>query len=220
MTPVDVWTACTANGIMATKQQIDSLKRYHDELLYWNQRVNMVSRKDEQNLWERHILHSLVLLKYVDIPEKARVLDVGTGGGLPGIPIKIVRPDVKMLLVDSIRKKTSLAEMFASHTGLKDVTAINARVEDLATDPHYLRAFDVIISRAVASTSQIISWTRGLSKPKAVFAFLKGGDLAEEIEEARLDHRDMLVEEVSIDVFGVPWFAEEQKKVVLCRFSS
>ncbi|MBK6760935.1 MAG: class I SAM-dependent methyltransferase [Ignavibacteria bacterium] len=116
MTPVDFWTTCSANNIVIDKAQVDALKRYHDELLYWNKKVNMISRKDEENVWERHILHSLTLMKYVTFPQKARVLDVGTGGGLPGLPIKIARPDLKMLLVDSIRKKTSMTDMFAQHT--------------------------------------------------------------------------------------------------------
>ena len=100
MTPLDFWTTCSANDIVLEKEQVDALKRYHDELIYWNAKVNMISRKDEDNVWDRHILHSLAILKYVTIRPKARVLDVGTGGGLPGIPIKIARPDLKMLLVD------------------------------------------------------------------------------------------------------------------------
>ena len=77
-------SARSANNIVIDKAQVDALKRYHDELLYWNKKVNMISRKDEENVWERHILHSLTLMKYVTFPQKARVLDVGTGGGLPG----------------------------------------------------------------------------------------------------------------------------------------
>jgi len=219
MTPVDFWTTCSANNIVIDKAQVDALKRYHDELLYWNKKVNMISRKDEENVWERHILHSLTLLKYVTFPQKARVLDVGTGGGLPGLPIKIARPDLKMLLVDSIRKKTSMTDMFAQHTGLKDITVLNTRAEDLAGEPHYQHAFDVIISRAVAKVDLLVDWVYPMMKPNSVCAFLKGGDLSEEIAEAIANHPGLSVQEIQIEMFGIPWFVEDQKKVVLCRFA-
>lgn len=220
MTPIDVWTTCGANGVMLDKEQIDALERYHNELKYWNQRVNMISRKDEDNIWDRHILHSLMLLKYVNIPLKARVLDVGTGGGLPGIPVKIARPDIKLLMVDSIKKKVSMTSMFAQHTELKDVSALCVRAEDLVNDPHYRSGFDVIISRAVAKTALLITWVRPLMKSSTVCAFLKGGDLTEEIAEATAQHPELIVEVHYLDVFGVPWFREDQKKVVVCRLAS
>ena len=218
MMPSDFWTTCSANNIELDKDQVDALKRYHDELLYWNKKVNMISRKDEENVWERHFLHSLILLKYVNFPKRARVLDVGTGGGLPGIPLKIARPDLKMLLVDSVAKKVSMTQMFAQHTGLKDITVMNTRVEVLANEPHYQMAFDVVISRAVAKVDQIIDWVGPMMKPKAMCAFLKGGDLSEEIAEAIEHHPGLEVQEIQIEVFGIPWFQEDQKKVVLCRF--
>lgn len=220
MTPIDIWTTCGANGIMLDKDQIDALERYHNELMYWNQRVNMISRKDENNIWDRHILHSLMLLKHVKVPQRARVLDVGTGGGLPGIPLKIARPDIKLLMVDSIKKKVSMTSMFAQHTDLKDVSAICARAEDLVNDQHYRSGFDVIVSRAVAKTALLITWVRPLMKPSTVCALLKGGDLTEEIAEARAQHPDVVFEERDLDVFGVPWFQEDQKKVVVCRLAS
>ncbi len=218
MTPLDFWTTCSANGIVLDKDQVDTLQRYHDELIYWNAKVNMISRRDELNIWERHILHSLCILKYVEIRPKARVLDVGTGGGLPGLPIKIARPDVKMLLTDSIRKKVTMTQMFAQHTGLKDVKAMAVRVEELAHDPHYIGAFDVVVSRAVARTAMLLQWIRPLLKPNAVCAFLKGGDLNEEIAEATSAMSNVNIQVIDIDMFGVPTFLADQKKVVVCRF--
>jgi len=211
---IDFWTTCSANSIVLDKEQMERLTRYHDELKYWNARVNMVSRKDESHLWDRHILHSLVILKYVNIPKKARVLDIGTGGGLPGIPIKIARPDVRMLLVDSIRKKISMTQMFAEHTGLKDVEARCARVEDLVTETHYRAAFDVIISRAVARTAALLSWSSPLLAPTGIYAFLKGGDLTEELDEAREMFPDAKITVHNVKLFGAPWFEADEKKVV------
>lgn len=217
MTPLEFWTACSSNGIVLEKAQVDTLERYHDELLYWNQRVNMISRKDESNVWDRHMLHSLAILKYIDIKEKARVLDVGTGGGLPGIPLKVARPDIKITMVDSIKKKATMAEMFGSHTGLKDITVFGARTEDLAQQKVYRASFDVVVSRAVARTGLVLSWVTELVKPTTVCAFLKGGDLSEEIAEAEQMHPAWTITEHAIRVFGQPWFEENEKKVVVCR---
>lgn len=219
MTPLDFWTTCSANDIVLEKEQVDALKRYHDELIYWNAKVNMISRKDEDNVWDRHILHSLAILKYVTIRPKARVLDVGTGGGLPGIPIKIARPDLKMLLVDSIKKKATMTAMFAQHTMLKDISVQATRAEDLAREPHYIGAFDVVISRAVARTAMLLEWVRPLVKPNAVCAFLKGGDLDEEIAEATSAFKGVQIDVIPLDIFGVPMFTQDEKKVVVCRFS-
>lgn len=219
MSKVDFWTACSANGIMVDLPELERLERYHDELRYWNARVNLISRKDEHNIWERHILHSLALLKYVTFPERARVLDVGTGGGLPGIPLKCVRTDLKLTLVDSIAKKVKATQMFAQHTGLKDIKAMTARVEDLGNDQHYRAAFDVIVSRAVARVDLLMTWITPLMKQGATCAFLKGGDLTEEIDEAIANHRGLNARIVSIDMFGVPSFTADHKKIVICRYA-
>lgn len=213
---VDVWTTCSANHIPLEREQMETLERYHNELRYWNERVNMVSRKDVDRLWERHILHSLMLLKYVAFKPKARVLDVGTGGGLPGLPIKIARPDILITLVDSITKKTTMVEMFAQHTELKDITVLTTRVETLVEHRHYRRAFDVIISRAVAPTGQLLEWIHDLLAPGGTCAFLKGGDLAQELSEARTLFPDWLITEHPMEAMGLPWLAHDDKKVVLC----
>lgn len=213
---VDVWTTCSANHIQLEREQMETLERYHNDLRYWNERVNMVSRKDVDRLWERHILHSLMLLKYVSLKPKARVLDVGTGGGLPGLPIKIARPDILITLVDSIAKKATMVEMFAQHTFLKDITVMSRRVETLADQQHYRRSFDVIVSRAVAPTMQLLQWTENLLADGGTCAFLKGGDLAAELDEARAAFPGWTITEQPMSALGLPWLTEDEKKVVLC----
>ena len=219
MSLVDVWTLLSTNGITLSKQQMDSLERYHNELRYWNEKVNMISRKDADNIWEKHIVHSLALLKYVDLPKKARVLDVGTGGGLPGIPLKLARPDLRITCVDSIAKKTKLVTMFAEHTGLKDIDVVTSRVEELSNDPHYRRGFDVIVSRAVAPITKLVRWTRELIKEDGFYAFLKGGDLTEEIAAATQEHPSLSTQEFNIVFLGLPQYKQDEKKVIRCEFS-
>jgi len=220
MTKIDFWTACSSNGIILDIEQMEHLTRYHDELWYWNEKVNMISRKDVLNIWERHILHALTLVKYGVFPPKARVLDVGTGGGLPGIPLKIARPDLRVLLMDSIRKKIVCTEMFAQHTGLKDIEARCGRVEDLVKESNYRRGFDVIVSRAVGRTAVLLDWVRPLMKqPGGVCYFLKGGDLREEFAEARERHPGLQITETPIDLFGVPSFKTDEKKIITCSYA-
>ncbi|NQW29502.1 MAG: 16S rRNA (guanine(527)-N(7))-methyltransferase RsmG [Ignavibacteria bacterium] len=218
MSNIDCWTACSANNILLEKEQVFTLERYVGELQLWNLQVNMISRKDSDNVWEKHILHSLTLLKYVDFKPKARVLDIGTGGGLPGIPLKIARPDLKCVLVDSIRKKAQMTKMFAEHTMLKDIEVVHVRVEELVSNKNYVNGFNVIVSRAVAPMFEIIEWSKDLLSPGGKYAFLKGGNLEDEIHEAKRVHSGLVVKEQNIQMFGVPSFTEDDKKVVTCWF--
>lgn len=217
---VEFWTICSSNGIVLDREQIRAIERYERELRYWNERINLVSRKDVDHLLERHILHSLAILTAVDIPEKARCLDVGTGGGLPGIPLIIARPDLRMVLVDSVRKKLRTAEMLAKHTGHRFVEAICCRVEELgARRPEYRASFDVILARAVAPTVTLLEWTRELIKPTGMYALLKGGELETEIAEAQRRFPDAHFELKPIELRGAPWFAEQQKKVLIVTWN-
>lgn len=215
------WTICSANGIVLDREQLRAIERYERELRYWNERINLVSRKDVDYLLERHILHALAILTVVDIPPKARCMDVGTGGGLPGIPLIIARPDVRMVLVDSVRKKLRIAEMLARHTGHRFTEAICARVEKLAQQkPSYRAAFDVIVARAVADTRTLLEWTRDLIKPSGMHIFLKGGDLEAEIAQARAAFPDAVVVEKNLRLRGVPWLEEQQKKALIVTWRS
>jgi 16S rRNA (guanine527-N7)-methyltransferase len=144
----------------------------HEELFKsWNEKVNLVSRKDIENLTVKHILHSLSLVKYIRFDKGARVLDIGTGGGFPGIPLAIYYPNVKFTLVDSIEKKIKV----------KNVIVKRARAEELKED------FDYVVSRAVAPMAELVGWSFKNCKMGQVgslpngWVVLKGGDLKEEL---------------------------------------
>jgi 16S rRNA (guanine527-N7)-methyltransferase len=218
MDAVEFWTICSSNGIILTPEQMDNVVRFHNELLIWNRRMNLISRQDVDNIYERHILHSLTILKYATIPPKARCMDVGTGGGFPGIPLKIALPEMRLLLVDSIAKKLKTASMLGQHTGLRYVEAKTLRAETLADEAEYRKAFDVITARAVAPLVQIVSWVKPLVKLSGQMLLLKGGELAEEISEARTKFPSLMVQEVEIDLRGATWFKEQGKKLLICTF--
>jgi 16S rRNA (guanine527-N7)-methyltransferase len=147
----------------------------------WNEKVNVISRKDILNFEINHLLHSLAIAKFISFAPGTNVIDVGTGGGLPGIPLAIMFPEAKFTLVDSIAKKILVVNGITSELGIDNVVAVTSRAED------FTGQYDFVISRAVTDMSRFISLTRHLLSPLSLnrvkngFIFLKGGDLANEI---------------------------------------
>jgi 16S rRNA (guanine527-N7)-methyltransferase len=213
---LEFWTICSSNNIVMDREQMKLIERYRDELKYWNAQVNMISRQEEEEILEKQILHSVSILKYIDLKNKAKCLDVGTGGGLPGIPIKIARQDLDMLMVDSIQKKIKMVSMFAKHTGLKKINALSIRAEDMAQHKQYIGYFDFVFARAVKKMIVVLNWIKPLLKSDSEVIFLKGGNLKDEIEEAKKYFPDMNVSEIDIKINGYPWFEENEKKIVIC----
>lgn len=164
-----------------SSQQIQQYRKLINILPLLNQRVNVISRKDISFLEERHILHSLSIAKKFSFDSKARVLDVGTGGGFPGIPLAIIFPETAFTLVDSIGKKIRLVDELCKELELKNVTALNQRME------HLDMKADFVVSRAVTAFPLLYQWTRKLIKPGNKQSMpnglisLKGGDLEKEL---------------------------------------
>ncbi len=215
---IEFWTVCSSNGIILDEEQMRQVERYNNELKYWNAKVNLISRQDEGNILVRHILHSMSCLKYIDLPPKSNCIDIGTGGGLPGIPIKIAKPDIRMLLVDSISKKITMTDMLAKHTGQRNIRALRIRADELAQNSDHITKYDFVFSRAVVKTQLIISWVKKLLKNTGKIVLYKGGDIAEELDQASKYFPDFTFKEYNISLFGAKWFKEEQKKILICEF--
>lgn len=214
---LEFWTICSANNIVMDREQMKLIERYRDELKYWNGKVNMISRQEEEEILEKQILHSLSIMKYIDFKNKAKCLDVGTGGGLPGIPLKIARQDLDMLMIDSIQKKIKMVSMFAKHTGLKKIEALSVRAEDMEKQKQYISAFDYVFARAVKKIVVVLNWIKPLLKSDGSVIFLKGGNLNDEIEEAKKYYPNLVVNEIDIKINGFHWFEENAKKIVICK---
>lgn len=222
MTIEELAHLCRENGLELTSSQCGLLARYGQLLKEKNQVVNLISRKDEDNILEKHILHSLTLLvpsvsNFV-IPQNATVFDIGTGGGLPGIPLKIVRPDIKITLVDSIGKKITAVQEFINELGLESAQAVACRSEALAIKDGYKNNYDVIVSRAVAPLDELVGWTKGLINPGATLLALKGGDLSQELKRTRNFRHIKEISESLLTLTGYEEFVRDEKKVVRVSF--
>jgi 16S rRNA (guanine527-N7)-methyltransferase len=162
-------------------KQLKKFALLQDLYTDWNLKINVVSRKDIEELYLRHVLHSLGIAKVMEFRPGSYVLDVGTGGGFPGIPLAILFPETQFILVDSIGKKIKVVNEVVEGLGLNNVTAHHMRVEQLEGK------FDFIISRAVARMDAFTRWTKGKIKSKSKHTlpngilYLKGGDLTEEL---------------------------------------
>ncbi|WEK37660.1 MAG: 16S rRNA (guanine(527)-N(7))-methyltransferase RsmG [Candidatus Pseudobacter hemicellulosilyticus] len=170
------------------------------EALYteWNEKINVISRKDMEGLYEKHVLHSLSIAAAFNFSAGNQLVDLGTGGGFPGIPLAIFFPEVKFHLVDSIGKKLKVVEAVAESIGLKNITTQHTRIEDIKN-----RKFDFVVSRAVAPLKDLWHWSKpllkkaqpGMEQPPGLIC-LKGGDLAAEISESSCKPRLMEVYEI------------------------
>lgn len=163
-----------------TKQK-EQLAALQDVYAYWNERINLISRKDIENLYERHILHSLSIAKVIDFVPNTKILDVGTGGGFPGIPLAIMFPQIKLHLIDSVGKKIKVVEAVTEALKLTNVSYEQIRAEDVKDQ------FDFVVSRAVTQLPEFTKWVRGKIRKKSFnkltngIIYLKGGDVLEEI---------------------------------------
>ena len=217
MTLAELRSIATENGLDITDEQADLLDRYSALLREWNAKINLISRKDEENILSRHILHSLTLrMKTVCTYnfEGRRILDIGSGGGLPGIPVAIVTPTARVVLLDSTQKKSTACQAMVTELGLRATRVINGRAEEIARQPDYVKQFDVVISRAVAPLSDLITWTRRFLIPTGTLFSLKGGNLDEEVREAKALPNVRKVTVSPLALIGYDEFVTEEKKLV------
>lgn len=170
-----------------SEQQIQQFGALKDLYVIWNQKINVISRKDLDNFYIRHVLHSLSIAAQFDFPAGYEIMDLGTGGGFPGIPLAIMFPEVHFHLTDSINKKLKVVKEVSTAIDLRNVTVRHTRAEEIKD-----KRFDIVVSRAVAPLKDLWNWSKPLLKKKPAdqperitgLICLKGGDLANEISES------------------------------------
>ncbi len=217
MTLPELLTICRANGLPISKEEVEKLGVYAKMLREWNAKINLISRKDEDRVFDSHILHALTLrmptLCEYDFTNK-KIADLGTGGGLPGIPLGIVTPSAKITLMDSIQKKIAVCEAMISELKISEIRAVRGRAEELARDEEHARVYDAVVSRAVAPLESLVIWSKGLLKPGGMLLALKGGDLEEEIISARKLKFVKKIEERPLALIEYNGFAKDAKKLI------
>jgi 16S rRNA (guanine527-N7)-methyltransferase len=190
------------------QEQLGRLAQLGELYAEWNEKINVISRKDMEHLYEKHVLHSMSIYRFAPFQPGSKVLDIGTGGGFPGIPLAILMPEVKFTLVDSIGKKIKVVQGVAEALGLQNVEAYHERAEKIKG------RFDFVVSRAVTVLPELLAWSYGKYEKRQINGIpnglicLKGGDLKEEIKAAHTEVQEFKLS----DYFEEEFF--ETKKLI------
>jgi 16S rRNA (guanine527-N7)-methyltransferase len=236
--PEQIRKVLRENGFPLNERQIREMGEYVSLLLEWNEKINMISRRDSDRVWESHILHSVSPLFLLDIPSDSSILDLGSGGGLPGIPLSILHRGLSVTLMDSIQKKTRVLEEIVQCLGLPNLRVLTGRAEELGREGRLRGTFDAVIARAVAPLADLASWSKpflrrrtpGVTRlrstgaaAKSDFSFpyllaLKGGDLEKEVRDVRLREKGITITEIALSFPGSELLGLVDKKLVLIEW--
>ncbi len=217
-------SACVRNHYAIPEDRLALLRWYVDLLLYHNKALNLISRKDEENIWTHHVLHCTGLLFYRRFRKESTVLDLGTGGGLPGIVFAILEPSLHLTLLDATKKKMEAVDSIVAKLGLTNVATVWGRAEEIGRRDAYAGKFDYVVARAVAPLAKLVKWSLPFLKlhpeasapspnelpPKSIIAF-KGGDIERELVSI-----GSLKSKVETSVLVID--PSEEKKVVVIHF--
>lgn len=195
---------------------IDKFKIYKDLLVEWNEKINLTTITQEDEVYIKHFLDSISCLLSDKIEKNAKVIDVGTGAGFPGLPIKMIRQDIKLTLLDSLNKRINFLKEVCDNIGIDDVEFIHSRAEDGGKNPKYRQAFDVVVSRAVANLTVLLEYTTPFLKVGGYMVCLKGPSLDEELKDAKKALEVLNMEFVEDKEFEIP-FDDRTKRLLILK---
>lgn len=170
-------------NIELDKNQIEKFYKYMDLLIEWNEKINLTAITNRKDILVKHFIDSLTIQRYLG--DAVNIIDVGTGAGFPGIPIKIVNPNLKVVLVDSLNKRINFLQEVIKKLNLDNIEVIHARAEDLGQNKKYREAFDIVTSRAVANMSVLSEYLLPLARVNGKCICMKGSDIEEELENSK-----------------------------------
>ncbi len=170
-------------GIKLNNEQVEKFYKYEKLMLEWNEKINLTSIVDENEIILKHFVDSAIITKY--IKKEQKVVDIGTGAGFPGIPLKIINEDIDIYLIDSLNKRIKFLENVIHALELKKICAIHSRAEEIGHNKEFRQQFDVVTSRAVAKFNVLLEYMLPLTKPEGTCICLKGPNIEEEIKESK-----------------------------------
>lgn len=204
------------NNVVVRDESIVLLESYVIKLLEWNKKINLISRTSTERIWTEHILHSLSPIVLGLVPPRVRILDLGSGGGLPGVPVSIILSDSQVTLIDSINKKMNAVKEIVSDLKLRNVVVKAGRAEELLE----LRdSFDIVLARGVAPMVDLVRWSRPLLKRSGLRSLIayKGGDLAQELSEARRQNEKLEIASIDLKIEGADELNASEKKLLIAN---
>ena len=220
LTAADVRRICLENGLDISDSQWQLLEKWAALLLEVNQNVNLISRKETEFLWEKQILPCLALLIFRKFSPDADVCDFGTGGGLPGMLLAIVRPDLRLTLLDSRHKKIEVVQQMVDSLKLSNAQTVLGRGEELGKQRPWRQRFPLLTARAVGPLIDLVRWTADLRKVESVLHIYKGGEIKDEVFALSKKVSGVRVNKSLMVLKGYPKFAENQKYIISLEFSS
>ncbi|GAB2717172.1 16S rRNA (guanine(527)-N(7))-methyltransferase RsmG [Paenibacillus thermoaerophilus] len=192
------------DGINITDRQLQQFELYYQLLVEWNERMNLTAITDREQVYVKHFFDSLTVSLVHPITGAKRVADIGSGAGFPGIPLKIMFPDISLTIVDSLKKRIGFLQHVADRLGLKEVTLIHARAEDAGRDSAHRDRYDIVTARAVARLSVLNELCLPFVRPGGVFIAMKGAQAREELEESQFSLRQLQGELIEDRVMLLP----------------
>lgn len=175
--------ACANEGLEFDEDKYNKLMQYKDLVIEWNEKINLTAITEEEEFIKKHFIDSIKVFRSSELKDSKKIIDIGTGAGFPGIPIKIINPDIEVVLLDSLNKRVNFLNEVISKLQLKGITAIHGRAEDFAREKKYREAFDAAVSRAVANMAVLSELCIPYVKLNGHFIALKGPAVDEEIQE-------------------------------------
>jgi 16S rRNA (guanine527-N7)-methyltransferase len=201
-------------NIDLNEKQINSFYEYMDLLLEWNEKINLTAITDKNEILQKHFVDSLTIAKH--IKENSKIVDVGTGAGFPGIPIKILREDVDIVLLDSLNKRINFLNDVIEKINLKNINTIHGRVEEIGKNKKYREKFDVATSRAVANLSVLVEYMLPLVKLNGICICMKGSEVQEELENSKKAINELGGKIESVEEFELPE-SDIKRNIIIIR---